>query len=82
MAIPVSKVLDATQAEAQADDETRNPDVNPGANGSQVIHITLVAQGVPVDAGDIYDMLNTQFETVTVPKNTLGRNDYIFNVSA
>lgn len=75
-----SYVLGATATEAQADDEVRNPD--PAGRPRQVVHVTLVFDGVTCDTGDLYDALNAAYGTVAYEKNTVARGTYIFNISA
>ena len=74
----IESVYNATQTEAFMDDEVLNPDIT---EDRARVNITLVLDGVTLDLSDIYDMLNTQFGTVTSDEVPT-RNHYVFNLSA
>ena len=74
----INSVYTATATEAALDDEVLNPD-RTAHKGK--IDIQLVLDGVTVDAGEIYDMVNAAFGTVTTDK-VPSRSTYIFRISA
>lgn len=81
----IESVYTATATEAEMDDEPAaggtgglNPDLDEQLGQ---IQITLFFDGVTVDKSDIYDMLNTQFGTVTQNK-VAARGTYEFRISA
>ena len=60
------------------DDEVLNPNIT---EDRARVNITLVLDGVTLDLSDIYDMLNTQFGTVTTD-SVPSHGNYVFNISA
>lgn len=72
-------VLDATTTNTQLDDDALNP---TGTSNRQVVHVTLVFDGVSFVPDNLYDALDAQYGTVSYEKNTASRGCYIFNIAA
>lgn len=73
-------VLGATATEAQLDDDALNP--TRTTRPRQVVHVTLVFDGVDFVPNTLYDVLNAGYATVGYEKNVASRDTYIFNIAA
>lgn len=72
-------VQGAAATEAQVDDDALNP--TRTTRPRQVVHVTLVFDGVDFVPNALYDALNAAYGTVGYEKNVASRDTYIFNVS-
>lgn len=79
---PVPKAASATNT--QIDESTLNPDqtasASTGVRARQVVHCTLVFEGVSFVPDNLYDALDAQYATVAYEKDTAARGCYIFNI--
>jgi hypothetical protein len=72
-------VLTAAQTEAQMDNDALNP--TRTTRPRQVVHVTLVFDGVNFVPDTLYDTLNAGYGTVGYEKNVASRDTYIFNIA-
>lgn len=74
-------VQTASATNTQIDDSVLNPTVT-NTTGRQVVHVTLVFDGVDFIPDDVFDALNAEYGTVATDKNVNARGCYIFTISA
>lgn len=71
-------VLSATATESQMDNDALNP---TKTGRREIVHVTLVFDGVSYVPDTLYDALNAGYGTVTSEKAVNSRGTPIFNIA-